>query len=35
MWLLADGQVLFFAGVSFWEMDPVFFGWEIIFTHEL
>ena len=30
MWLLADGLVSFSDGVCafFWEMDPVFFGWE-------
>ena len=29
MWLLADGQVPLLTGcVLFWEMDPVFFGWE-------
>jgi len=30
MWLLADGLVSFSDGVCafFWEIDPVFFGWE-------
>ena len=29
MWFLADGLVPLLTGcVFFWEMDPVFFGWE-------